>query len=289
MQPSRYIVIPVHNRCATTLACLSHLSQTQVLSDYTVVVVDDGSTDGTAAAIRAMYPTVHVLAGDGNLWWTGAIGLGMTYAQAQGADVILWLNDDCLPEPGAIAKLVEVVQTQPRTIASAACYTPGGTKPLATGFQGRRRCAAYPGELLPVEGTSGYCVAIPRAAVVAIGYPDARHFPQYGGDGMYLLRATRAGFRVCLVGDAVVRLPGITDTIYRFQDYLQHLPTLAWQRIFFHKKSPYHLPTRFYYHRAKYGFWLGISLFLAQIASWVVQWFVVFFTRRIHAKTAVPE
>jgi GT2 family glycosyltransferase len=277
MPSSVFIIVPVYNRCAVTLACLSHLQQTGVFAQCELVIVDDGSTDGTAEAIRANYPDVTVLTGDGNLWWTGAMRLGMAYTWEQNATIVVWLNDDCLPEPGAIATLIEFVHHQPRTIATAACYLPDSELPLETGFRGRRRLTAHPGEVMQVEGTSGYCVAIPRSVMAAIGFPDADRFPHYGGDGMYLLQATRAGFRVCILGDARVRLPGITDTIHCFADYVQQLSAPTWQDVFWSKKSPYHLPTRFYYCRAKHGMVWGGALFLmqslGQTVSWLAHWF----------------
>jgi len=196
----------------------------------------------------------------------------MTYAWEQNATIALWLNDDCLPELGAIATLIEFVHHHPETIATAACYLPDSDFPLETGFWGRRRLTAHPGEVVQVEGTSGYCVAIPRSVMAAIGYPDADRFPHYGGDGMYLLQATRAGFQVCIVGDARVRLPGITDTIHSFTGYVQQLPRLTWRQVFWYKKSPYHLPTRFHYCTTKHGILRGVILFLAQSIEQTIGW-----------------
>ena len=75
-----YIIIPVHNRKEITLKCLDTLKQNGDLDKYYVIVIDDGSTDGTSEAIQSLYPDVIILTGDGNLWWTGAIKKGMEYA-----------------------------------------------------------------------------------------------------------------------------------------------------------------------------------------------------------------
>jgi len=71
-----FIVIPVYNRINFTKKCLNSIKQ-QTYQNYRVVVIDDGSTDGTAALLAEEFPEVHVIQGDGNLWWTAATNLGV--------------------------------------------------------------------------------------------------------------------------------------------------------------------------------------------------------------------
>jgi len=122
LKPRVFIIIPVHNRREVTLACLANLQQTGDLANFQVVVVDDGSTDGTAEAVRSSYPEVKILSGDGNLWWAGAIALGMQYALDQEAKYIFWLNDDCLPQGNCLPKMLEFLQQQPRAVVGASCW-----------------------------------------------------------------------------------------------------------------------------------------------------------------------
>jgi len=68
-----YIIIPVHNREALTLACLENLKANGDLQKYQVIVVDDGSSDRTSEEVKVNYPKFIFLQGNGNLWWTGAI------------------------------------------------------------------------------------------------------------------------------------------------------------------------------------------------------------------------
>ena len=127
------VVIPIHNRKATTLSCLSQLQNIQTLSDYSIIVIDDGSTDGSAAAIQAEYPGVQILQGDGNLWWTGAIRRGMQYASEQGAEFFIWLNDDCRVEPNAIADLVRFCREHPQAIVGAQGFEADNPNQLSFG------------------------------------------------------------------------------------------------------------------------------------------------------------
>jgi len=92
------VIIPVFNRRETTLKCLGLLKNNVLIPNNSlinIIVVDDGSTDGTAAAIKLAFPDVKILNGDGNLWWTGAINMGVEFALSQDFDYLLTrLNDD---------------------------------------------------------------------------------------------------------------------------------------------------------------------------------------------------
>ncbi len=274
-QKSAYIIIPVYNRRQITLACLESLKTTGDLSRYQVVVVDDGSTDGTKEDIKALYPDVTVIVGDGDLWWTGAIALGMKYAYDQGAKYFLWLNDDCLPQLNALPQLVAHMEQHPDTIASASFYNPEATEPSRySGFRGRQGQAASAGTILEVEGTSGWCVGIPVAVVDRIGLPEVSKFPHYAGDSMYTYKATRKGFKACILGDAIAMLVDPGNSRADLPSYFNPRLTLArsWHWLFWHKKSPFRLPTQFYYQIRRYGLVRGLFLFLAKACLWLGQW-----------------
>src|SRR5687768_11882173 len=91
-----FVVIPVFNRKHFTRECLSAL-ENQTYKDYTIVVVDDGSTDGTSEMIHDEFPEVTVLKGTGNLFWTASVNMGIRHALQNGADYVLTLNNDGFP------------------------------------------------------------------------------------------------------------------------------------------------------------------------------------------------
>lgn len=272
------IIIPVHNRKAETLQCLQTLQQNGDLWHYTVVVIDDGSTDGTPEAIQKTFPTVTILTGTGDLWWTGAMRLGMDYAYQRGADAVIWLNDDCLPQPGTLDALIRVLQTHTQVqqvggIAAAACALTSSNQLLETGFRKRQRYTAHPGEMVAVEGVTGYCVALSRTVIDRIGLPDAARFPHYCGDDMYTLKASRAGFPVYIVGDAPAQLRDMSQANHDFTSYVhcRFSHNLQARSLFFTKKSRYYLPAQFFYHLEKYGY-LGIGLFSLKVIQWTLQY-----------------
>ena len=200
--PFTYLILPVRNRRNITLRCLDHLARTNVLTWAQVLVVDDGSTDGTTEAIRTAYPAVQVLAGDGNLFWTGAIVLGMRHAMARGADCCVWLNDDSHPLPGVAEQVIGYALSH-GCIAAGLTHFVGDNVTLPPYRKTNRGlqpidCRPGIGEPMLVDATRGNFVAIPRLVVETIGYPDAENLPHYFGDVDYTLRATRAGF-ACMV------------------------------------------------------------------------------------------
>lgn len=284
---SAFIIIPVYNRQKITLACLEGLKKTGDLARYHVVVVDDGSTDGTKEAINESYPDVVVLTGGGNLWWTGAMALGMEYAYEQGAKYFIWLNDDCLPKINALPQLVAFMEQNTNTIASASFYSPEATEPVRySGFRGRKGQAAQAGETVEVEGTSGWCVGIPAAVFQRIGAPEAKKFPHYAGDSMYTLKATRAGFKAHILGDAIAFLVDPGTSRDDLSTYFNPEQTLlkSWHWIFWHQKSPFRLPTQFFYQTRRYGILRGIPLFGAKAILWLGKWGQLQITSRLKPK-----
>jgi GT2 family glycosyltransferase len=199
-----YVVIPVHNRQAMTVRCLQNLDRQGVLSWARVVVVDDGSSDGTGERVRRDYPQVFVLRGDGTLWWAGAMEQGMRRAMDEGAAQVFWLNDDCYPKSGTLEALRDYAVAH-RCIAVGQAVTPagfryGGFRKTMTWFV---RLACDQGGVVTCDTFNGNCVCIPREVVEAIGYPDACVLPHALADTDYGLRAGKAGFQAVVIGQAL--------------------------------------------------------------------------------------
>jgi GT2 family glycosyltransferase len=200
-QNSLSIIIPVYNRKALTLACLQNLRSHGDLFKYQVIVVDDNSSDGTSTAIQETYPEVIVLHGDGNLWWTGAIALGMKYAYDLGAEHLIWLNNDCEFSCNTISDLVGFVSEHEMAIAG--CQGIERENPNKIVFGGKSKTWKGYRFMCPPSNTvtrcdllSGNIVCLPRSVVNLIGYPDSKSTPHYGGDSLYLILATKAGFSI---------------------------------------------------------------------------------------------
>jgi len=82
-----------------------------------VLLVDNGSTDGTAEAVRAEFPGVLVLRLEKNLYFAGGVNEGIRRALAEGAQSILLLNNDVVLDRGALEILRRALEADPRRAA----------------------------------------------------------------------------------------------------------------------------------------------------------------------------
>src|SRR5437588_7973739 len=89
--PRVAVVVPVYNKIALTVRFLKSFRKVRY-PNYTIVVIDDGSQDGTSEVLKQRFPQVVVLPGDGNLWWSGATNVGVEYALGHDYDFVLTIN-----------------------------------------------------------------------------------------------------------------------------------------------------------------------------------------------------
>lgn len=208
-------VIPIHNGRDRTLRCLASIAASTVVP--TVVVVDDGSTDGSAAAIAEAFPEVVVLPGDGNLWWSGAMNEGIRWALDHDADHVLSLNNDCIVEPRAIEALVEAAaDLAPAIVGSKIRFWHDPDRIMCAGgaLRSWREGLLYRGvheldegqwdERGEVDWLPGMSVLIPTAVFRTVGLYDATNFPMSWGDNDLVWRARDAGWRIGYEGTSVV-------------------------------------------------------------------------------------
>ncbi len=198
---SIYIIIPVHNRKTLTLACLENSKTNGDLQKYDVIIVDDGSSDRTAEEVAAHYPEVTILKGDGNLWWTGAISMGMKYAYEHGAEYLIWLNDDCHLSDRTLENLVDFASEHQSAIIGCQGVEIENPNKIVFGgkiktWKGYRFIQTSTNPVASCDLLSGNVVCLPRSVVDQISYPDSTFTPHYGGDALYLIFAKKAGFSI---------------------------------------------------------------------------------------------
>lgn len=219
------IVIPVHNRRAFTRQCLACLAE-QTYRNFQIIVVDDGSTDGTDAMIREEFPEVVVLTGDGNLWWTEATNWGIRYAQKhqdrRQESFVLTLNDDTLVGPDYLQTMLDAYRKhKPCLIGSVSVdsnnpekleyagtsfelYTAGG-RHLAEDYNGSYQNLVSRKTYIESQSLPGRGTLIPMEVFEAIGLFDAKNYIHYMSDIEFSVRAHKAGYRLIVNVPSVVQ------------------------------------------------------------------------------------
>jgi len=88
-----YIFLPVHNRIEATKKFVDCLLS-QELTDYHLILIDDGSTDNTFEMVKEKINNLTVISGDGNLWWAGSLHKAYLFLKEKGItgdDYVLFL------------------------------------------------------------------------------------------------------------------------------------------------------------------------------------------------------
>lgn len=194
------------NRRETTLECLRALRASVGLKHATLhaVLVDDGSTDGTAQAVGAEFPWVEVVVSAGSLFWCRGMHLAFDTALRTGFDHYLWLNDDTVLQPDGLAGLL-ACGAKLRGRTEAPLIVVGNTVDPITGahtYGGERQPSrlkpfrveriAPASEPQACDTLTGNIVLIPARAAALVGNLDPT-FEHAMGDTDYGLRARLRG------------------------------------------------------------------------------------------------
>lgn len=206
------VVIPVFNRKEYTRECLRSLyNQTQRV-DY-IIVVDDGSTDGTKEMLAWEFPEVLVIEGDGQLFWTASVNLGVKVALSMGADYVMTLNNDTVASTTLIEKMLTAAKQNPGALIGALDIDMTTKKPYYGGeiFNWRTGSSQYLlGKLKKEDQTGlhevslfpGRGLIIPRIVFDTVGLFEEVMLPHYMADYDFTMLARKKGFKVYCNYDA---------------------------------------------------------------------------------------
>jgi GT2 family glycosyltransferase len=191
-------LLTCHNRRDNTLACLHSLRAQSFgsLGSIEVFLVDDGSSDGTAAAVRELWPEANIIAGNGKLFWCGGMRKAWSVAAESNPDFYLLLNDDTVLFTDSIKSLLAICPTpQTATIAVGAVCDPESGDWTYGGLQSGDPFKDHADTPRLCRTMNANCALVPRTAFQTIGmfFHGYRHAM---GDMDYGLVATRSGIKV---------------------------------------------------------------------------------------------
>lgn len=203
------LVIPVYNRRETTLQALRSLRRIDAknLKIHTIVV-DDGSTDGTSAAIEKKFPEVQIVKGDGTLHYAAGTNRGISAALERNPDYIVTMNDDAVYHEQFLQRLVTTAEANPRSVVgSLLLLWDEPHRVFQVGFEWKTLEGGwsqsedstvfdFPQIAFEVEGMAGNCVLFPVKAVRECGLMDEQKFPHGWGDIQYVVRMKKMGWKL---------------------------------------------------------------------------------------------
>jgi GT2 family glycosyltransferase len=210
-----YILIPAHNNKKEVMDLLACLDR-QTRKSFCVVLVDDGSTDGTEVSVKRSFPATEILKGDGNLWWTGANVLGINHIlpKAQDDDYVLLLNNDLLVDENYIEILVQAAESHKNALIGSTLVDTNNRDFMESGVRldhalqltiNRDRAQIETTEFdLDVDVLPGRGTLVPIPVYKRSGNFNLLKLPHYGADYEFSVRAKRAGFRLLVSHKAKV-------------------------------------------------------------------------------------
>lgn len=212
--PPRVAVLTVNTNGGDHLPAFAASLRALTYPNYHVVVVDNGSTDGSRQRLPELFPGATVIENGQNLGFTGAVNAGLRYCVQEGFDGVLLLNDDTTHQPDFLNRLMERADAgtlvAPKTLLAG---TEGLLDDTAGDYDWWRGVWKHP--LLGKPAPPGFdrerevamanlsCLLVPLQAFREVGLLDDRFF-LYCDDTDFVQRARRAGYRVWLNPRAVI-------------------------------------------------------------------------------------
>lgn len=216
--PSVCFVILNWNQPALTGDCLASLAE-QDYDTFGVLVVDNGSVDGSAATLREGYPWASVIELPDNIGYSPGNNVGIECALQQGYDYIFLLNNDTIVDSDMLGQLVSVCESDPSVGMAGPLILyfdePGLIWSAGAEFNWHdgsttRSLADQPAHVIDtaspseVDFLSSCAVCIKRKVLEKIGLLDERLFIYYE-ETDWSARAAAAGWRSVLVPQAKMR------------------------------------------------------------------------------------
>lgn len=213
-----------------TLTCLKSLELLDTgVHHVNIIVVDNGSTDGSVAAISEKYPEVNIIESSDNTGFTGGNNLGIELALTQSADIVWLLNNDTIVDSHALLPLVDELTKKEIGIVGSKIFFMSGRE-----FHKERYKESEKGKVIWYAGgvidwknvyashkgvdevdvgqfkdtestpfVSGCSMAIRRDVLETVGVFDTRYY-LYFEDIDLCLRAKRKKYRLHFVPDSIV-------------------------------------------------------------------------------------
>ncbi|WP_026370229.1 glycosyltransferase family 2 protein [Kallotenue papyrolyticum] len=206
------VIVVTYNSATAIDACLGSLVHQQHAPAYEILVVDNASTDDTAALVRTRYPSVRLLRLDDNQGFAAGVNHGV---QAARGTTIALLNPDASARADWLSQLIAPLQDARIGVTGSKVLSPDGLiQSVGTLLELPTLLTAHRGDGEPDHGqydppadvwaVHGAAMAFRRDAWMTVGGFDEGYFPAYWEESDFCQRVRQAGYRVVTAPQAVV-------------------------------------------------------------------------------------
>ena len=220
-----HILIPVHNRLDFTISCIKSILNQKNCEKLKIIIVDDGSTDGTKEYLKKNYPQITILKGSGSMYWGGAINFGVQYIKKNSNenDWLLIVNNDTILKPNTISELIKSSnQNYDKCLVGALTIDLKDKKTIVKSGSSVKSWFLNKTEhlfeglnidnlekktkLFKVDYLTGRCVLHPIKIFSFMGNYDSKNFPHYGADDEFTFRVKKFGYECLICISSIVYL-----------------------------------------------------------------------------------
>ena len=195
-----FILTPVYNRVKTTLGFVSRLKK-QTHKNFQLVLIDDGSSDGTSKMVSDKLPHTKVIRGDGSLWWAGSLQKGFDWLKSEEVDsddIVLILNDDTIFDERFLEHGLNRLKENSKSLLIAECFSLETKEIFDRGvFFDDRKFTFRSSE----DNSETNCASTRGLFINAVDFIDLGGFypkllPHYLSDYEFTIRASKKGYSI---------------------------------------------------------------------------------------------
>jgi len=270
-----HIIIPVHNRLAATLRCIKSIQKQKIKKKLNIIIVDDGSSDGTSAYIAKNFSNIKILKGSGFMFWGGAVNFGIesVLKKKKPGDWVLLINNDVELKTETISSLISISENNKRksvvipltlSIIDKKTVIKSGTiikswflnisKHLFAGMKNNEIMDKKP---IKVDIMTCRCALHPIEMFKIAGNYDAKNFNHYGCDDEFSIRIKKYGYSILLCPSVTIYLTDNKSSIKQKKINIKNFI-----HSFFSMKSSSNIIDKFYLTMKLVPLYAKLSFFL---------------------------
>jgi len=196
------VIVLNWNGWRDTLGCIASLQKSNY-PNFGLIVVDNGSSDGSQDQIETQFPAIQVLQTGANLGFGGGCNAGIRRALELGADYVWLINSDATVDEKTLTEMVRVADRQ-ASVGAVGSVLYEAEQPDQVQRWGGGKIQLWSGaaqhQIRPAEldYVSGASMLLRREAIEQVGFFDEQAFFMYWEDSDLGFRLRQAGWRLAV-------------------------------------------------------------------------------------------